>query len=304
VSAKIQAMFATAAKDLADEATPLARRVDAARLLAYASADTASALAAVLTPQSAPELQIAAVRSLSAQDHPGVAGHLLKPWPQLGPSARREVVEQHLAVPARTGQFLDAIEQGQVRSAEIEPARIAQLKAHPTATIRKRAEALFAGQGGADRKKVIDDYAAALTLTGDPAKGKAAFKQHCAACHKLGDEGHDVGPSLLAVVPGKSGEDLLTALLDPNREVDPRYLNYQANTADGRVLTGVVTAETSAAVTLRRSDGVEETVRRADLDSLKSTGLSLMPEGLEQTVSKQDVADLLAFLRHAVAAKK
>ena len=129
------------------------------------------------------------------------------------------------------------------------------------------------------------------------------FKQHCAACHKLAGDGHEVGPNLLATVPGKSGEDLLIALLDPNREVDPRYLNYLANTLDGRSLTGVVVAETSAAITLRRSDGAEDTVRRADLDSLKSSGLSLMPEGLEKSVTKQDVADLLAYLRQTAGGK-
>jgi putative heme-binding domain-containing protein len=196
--------------------------------------------------------------------------------------------------------LLDAVEKGQVKPSEVEPTRIAQLKAHANKVIKARAAKLFAGQGGADRAKLIDEYRAALELTGTADRGKAVFKQHCAACHKLAGEGHEVGPDLLAVVPGKSGEDLLIALLDPNREVDPRYLNYQADTLDGRSLTGVIVAETSAAITLRRGDGAEDSVRRADLDGLKSTALSLMPEGLEKNVTKQDVADLLAYLRQTV----
>ena len=112
-----------------------------------------------------------------------------------------------------------------------------------------------------------------------------------------------MGPNLLAVITGKSTEDLLTAILDPNREVDPRYVNYLANTVDGRVLTGIITAETAGAITLRRSEGGEDTIRRSDLESLRSTGISLMPEGLEKNITKQEMADLIGFVRE-LATKK
>ena len=302
IVAKIRPRFADAAKTIADDSASPAVRADAARMLAFAPFETASpALTGVLAPQAPPEVQLAAVRALAAHDSPAVPALLLKPWAEFGPSVRREVQEQLLATPARISALFQAIEKRQIRANDIEPARIAQLKAHPNAAVRGRATLLFAGQGSADRKQVIEDYRAALDLTGAPDRGRAVFKQHCAACHKLGPDGHEVGQNLLASVPGKSGDDLLVALLDPNREVDPRYLNYLANTEDGRSLTGIVVAETSAAITLRRAEGAEETVRRADLQSLKSTGLSLMPEGLEKSLSKQDVADLLAYLRKAVA---
>jgi putative membrane-bound dehydrogenase-like protein len=301
-AAKIRGRFEEAAKLVGVESADPAARADAARLLAFAPFAAASGpLAAAIAPQSPHEIQLAAVRALAALPDPSVPGLLLKPWPQLGPSVRREVLEQLSATPARVMAVLDAVERGQVKPAEVEPTRVAQWRAHRDGTVRARAAKLFAGQGGADRKKVIDEYRPALELAGDADRGRAVFRQHCAACHKLAGEGHEVGPDLLAVVPGKSGEDLLVALLDPNREVDPRYLNYLANTVDGRSLTGVIVAETSAAITLRRSDGAEDTVRRADLDSLKSSGLSLMPEGLEKNVSKQDVADLFAYLRRTAA---
>jgi putative membrane-bound dehydrogenase-like protein len=303
--ATIRGRFEEAAKVVKDESAATAARADAARLLAFAPLASASGpLAAAIAPQSPQEVQLAAVRALAAQPDPTVPGLLLKAWPQLGPSVRREVLEQLSATPARVAAVLDAVERGQVKPAEVEPTRIAQWKAHRDRAIRARAARLFAGQGGADRKMVIDEYRSALELTGSADRGHAVFKQHCAACHKLAGEGHEVGPDLLAVVPGKSGEDLLVALLDPNREVDPRYLNYVANTLDGRSLTGVIVAETSAAITLRRSDGAEDTVRRADLDSLKSSGLSLMPEGLEKNISKQNVADLFAYLRQVAGKPK
>jgi putative heme-binding domain-containing protein len=108
-----------------------------------------------------------------------------------------------------------------------------------------------------------------------------------------------VGANLLAALPNKSGEDLLAAVLDPNREVDPRYVAYVATTLDGRTLSGVIVAETPTSVTLRRADGAEDTVLRANLEGLRSTRMSLMPEGLERSLTRQDVADLFAYLRTA-----
>ena len=151
--------------------------------------------------------------------------------------------------------------------------------------------------------KVVKEFAPAIELKGDASKGKVLFKTHCAACHQFLGEGNDVGPNLVAALPNKSAEDLLTSLFDPNREVDPRYVNYQALTADGRQLTGIVAVETPTSVTLKRADGATDTVLRANLDSLRSTKLSLMPEGLEKQLKHQDVADLFAYLRSAISGK-
>jgi putative heme-binding domain-containing protein len=180
---------------------------------------------------------------------------------------------------------------------------VAQLKAHQSAAVRARAAEVLAGVVPADRKKLIDAYAPALDRDGDPAKGKVVFKTNCATCHKLDGEGHEVGPDLRATVPGKAKQDLLVAILDPNREVDARYLSYTATLLDGRQLTGILTAEGPGSVTLKRADGVEDVIRRADLDALKSAGVSLMPEGLEKTIPAEAMNDLLAYLATATKPK-
>ena len=285
-------------KILADDKARLEDRTAAVRWLAFAPFESASKSATpFLTPQTPPELQLAAVRSIAAHDDPGVAEALLTGWQQYGPSTRREVLEHLLATAARAAVLLDSIEKKQVKPGELDPARVAQLKVFPQATVRTRAIKLLAGQGTSDRLPVVKEYSKALELTGRVEEGLAVYKKNCAACHKLGDLGHEVGPNLLATIPGKSGDDLLVAIFDPNREVDPRYVNYVASTTDGRTLTGVVVSETAAAVTLRRADGAEDTIRRADLESLKSSGLSLMPDGVEKAMTPQDVADLFAYLR-------
>ncbi|MFO0847643.1 MAG: PVC-type heme-binding CxxCH protein [Gemmataceae bacterium] len=299
--AKLTGRFQSAAATLTHDDAKPAARLAAARLLGFAPFTVAEkALLAGLSTQASGDLQREAVLSLAAHSNPQVADLLLDKWDGLTPNVRREVQEVLLARPDRTAALLAAVEAGKVKPAELDPARVAQLKQHPRADLRAKANRVLAAVGSADRKAVIADYQSALTLSGDAAKGKVVFKAQCASCHKLGGEGHEVGPNLLAVVPGKSGADLLTNVLDPNREVDSRYLNFQAVTLDGRTVTGVVVAESAGGITLRRADGAEDTVRRADLESLKSTGQSLMPEGLEKQVDKQQMADLFAYLRSAV----
>src|SRR5262249_22389283 len=111
-------------------------------------------------------------------------------------------------------------------------------------------------------------------------------------------EGHAVGPDL-ATVGNRTPEALLTQVLDPNRELLPQYSAYVVLTRDGRALTGLIASETQSSVTLRRAEGVEESVARSEIREVRDTGLSLMPEGLERDLSGQDLADLTAYVLSA-----
>jgi putative heme-binding domain-containing protein len=91
-------------------------------------------------------------------------------------------------------------------------------------------------------------------------------------------------------------EAVLLNILDPNREVLPQYVTYMVELKTGRVLTGMITAETANSITIRRADDVEETVVRPQIEELRSTGLSYMPEGLEKQIDVPTMADLLAYL--------
>jgi putative membrane-bound dehydrogenase-like protein len=298
VIAKLRVRFEDAAKRVADESAT--DRVAAAALLALGPFEFAGpALGSVLRPTSPSDLQLAAARGLAAHTDPKVAELLLAGWSGYGPALRREVLDLLLTRPDRTLALLAAIEAKKVASSELDSPRVALLKAHPDTEVKAKAAAVFKATTNADRAKVIADYVTALELKADAAKGRAVFKNTCSACHRLDGVGHDVGPNLLAALPNKSGEDIIASILDPNREVDPRYLNYQVTTADGRILLGIVATETPTSITLRRADGAEDTLLRKDLESLRSTKLSLMPEELEKKLTKQDLADLLAYLRVA-----
>lgn len=89
---------------------------------------------------------------------------------------------------------------------------------------------------------------------------------------------------------------MLLNILDPNREVMPQFISYLLVTTSGRVLTGMIAVETANSLTIRQPDGREETVLRLDIEELRSTGLSYMPEGLEKQIGVPAMADLLAYL--------
>ena len=142
---------------------------------------------------------------------------------------------------------------------------------------------------------MVAAYHKALQLKGDPARGKAIFKKECSACHQLEGVGTPVGAELNAI-RDQGSEAILLNILDPNREVKPQFLTYVLVTNAGRIVTGMIAAETATGLTLRRADGTSETIVRLDIEELRNTGVSFMPEGLEKQIDVPAMADLLAYL--------
>ena len=132
-------------------------------------------------------------------------------------------------------------------------------------------------------------------MQGNRERGKTVFARVCASCHQLAGVGHPVGPSLSALTD-TSPQALLTAVLDPNREVDARYASYSAVLKDGRVLSGLIQAETASAITLKRQDGQADVILRTELEEIKTLGRSLMPEGIENDLKPDELADLFALI--------
>ena len=94
----------------------------------------------------------------------------------------------------------------------------------------------------------------------------------------------------------KSPAYLLQEILDPNKQVDSRYVEYAATTKAGKVIRGIIAAESATSVTLRAAEGKDETLLRTEIDTLESSGRSLMPEGFEKDLTRQDLADVMAHV--------
>lgn len=147
----------------------------------------------------------------------------------------------------------------------------------------------------ASRDEVLRRFRPALELRGDVQHGKALFQQRCQPCHRLGNDGFAVGPDLAGARNGGK-EKLLTSILDPNREVPPNYFGYILDTKEGDSHAGLIVNETASSVTVRQPLGVEVIVARTQIAGMQASKLSLMPEGLEEGLTNQDLADLVHFI--------
>jgi putative membrane-bound dehydrogenase-like protein len=257
--------------------------------------DDVKLLEKLLVPQNSAALQAAAVAALGRSAAERVPEALTAGWNVHSPALKGQILDVLLSRDTWQRRLLDLIEKETIPAAQIDATRRQRLLAHRQDPIRKRAAKLFDGAINTDRRRVLDDYKEAVTLAGDARRGKAVFAKSCSICHRLEGVGHVVGPDLQAL-SNKSPLYLLTEMLDPNRNVDTRYLSYVAVTRSGRTFTGLLASESATSITLRSQEGKEEVLLRAELEELQSTGKSLMPEGLEKELSKQEVADLIAYL--------
>jgi putative heme-binding domain-containing protein len=280
----------------ADRKCSVTDRVAAVRTLDLASFAANQELFRDLLKVAQPrEVQAAALETLARFDQAGVPVLVLEAWPGLSAPLRTGAVEALFSRPAWIAALLDAVEQGKVGRGDVGPARIQLLQTHADARLQTRAARLFADTKLARRQDVVVAYHKALELKGNPARGKAIFKKECSACHQLEGVGTPIGAELNAI--GNQGsEAILLNILDPNRDVRPQFLSYVLVTNTGRIVMGMITAETATGITLRRADGTSETVVRLDIEELRNTGMSFMPEGLENQIDVPAMADLLAYV--------
>jgi putative heme-binding domain-containing protein len=290
-------MFAAAKKVSADDAAPTASRTAALKLLLRTPDQRErdlAILAALLAPQTPRDVQAAAVDYLARQNDPQIPELLLAGWTSHTPALRSQILTALAGRPAWTAALLDALAARRLQPGEVDATVRQQLTTHPKAELRDRAVALFEAPDS-DRQAVVRAWQVALQLSADRRRGQAVFEKKCAACHKFGSQGQEVGPNLAALTD-RSPQGLLTSILDPSRSVEGRFANYVAQTGDGRIVSGLL-VEGGSSVTLVGQEGRRETVLRSDLAELRNTGKSLMPDGLEKDLSQQDLADLVLYLQ-------
>ena len=276
-------------------------RLQAIRLLGLLPWSRASAPLTTCIASTQPrDVQQVAMRVLGSFNEPGVGGELLSRWKQMTPPLREEVVNVLLSRPIWHEALISAMESGEVPVAQVSIPQRGRLAAIRDEKLAARAKKVLEQFVLGTRKEVVEQYQEALKLAGDTNRGQVVYRRECANCHKLRGEGHEVGPSL-ETIQHRSPQEILVHVLDPNREVPPNFLEYVVRLGDGRVLTGLIASETDAGLTLKRAQNQEETVPRSEIEEMASSGKSLMPEGVEQKVSPQEMADLIEYLRKSGA---
>jgi putative membrane-bound dehydrogenase-like protein len=299
--ADITGVLARAKTCAADEQALEATRVQAVQLLAVGSfEESVKTLVSLLNLRQPQGVQLAAISTLARFNDPQVGPQLTRRWETLTPRLRAEAVTVLLARADRATVLLKAIEAGTIRPSELTTAQTKFVRNHSDKGVREFAAKVLTNKPVSTRQQVIDALMPALDLKGDAAHGKKIYEERCISCHRLGGEGHALGPDLVTVK--NSGRDkLLVNILDPNREVRPDFISYVVETKDEESYIGLVANETATSVTIRQAFSKEDVINRSNIRKMQSQGQSLMPEGLEAALAPQDMADLLNYIESAEA---
>ena len=279
-----------------DGGSPEDQRLEAIRFLSHGTLKRGEkTLAPLIEPKQPQAVQIAAIDALTGFDDPGIASLLLGPWASHSPQARSKVLEGLMSRRPWTEALLKAVEDGQVGASQIDLKRRQLMMTHDGEEIREQAVRLFGSQTPGPRQATLDEYRAALTLKGHKERGEEVYDRECIKCHRLSSREHPIGPNLIRGSE-KDPESLLTNILDPNRFVEPQYLSYVVTDQRGGLYTGILSEETSTSITLVEGQDLSNTLQRKDIKEIRATGNSLMPEGLEENISHQEMADLISFI--------
>ena len=299
---RIEALLKRADAAARNNAELLDHRLVAIGLLAQTdpvSPTVARSCKSLIDPQQPAQIQVAAVRGLGQMPDAaaGIALVTKVRWASYSPPVRNAVLSCLMAQPSLVRTLLTALEKGDVPIFSVnEDRRKNNSVRNKDDGIRNRATALFKEIKGNDRMKVYEDYKSILTLKPNPKNGHAVFTRTCTGCHVYGSEGNLVGPDLTGI-RNQPKDVLLLHIIVPEYEIMPTYTCYNVETKDGETMTGLLAAETPNTITLRQALAHEVTLQRANIASMTASTLSLMPDELEKTMSKQDLADLLDFLK-------
>jgi putative membrane-bound dehydrogenase-like protein len=274
-------------------------RLVATELLGYTTFENSGrALGGLLDARNSSELQVKAVASLGRQGDIRGGAFLTekRTWSNYTPRVRSAVIATLVSKPVLIDVMLSAIEQGVIAPSDIPSADRERLIKNKNQMVSQRAEVLFKQFESAGRMQVYEDYRKILVTSADATTGKTVFARACSACHTYAGTGGDVGPDLTGI-KNQPADALLLHTLVPNYEVYPAYQAISVETLDGQSLSGRLIAETEHSLTIRTAFGTDESILRSKISSLSNTGRSLMPEGLEQTMTKEELAHLIAYLK-------
>ena len=267
-------------------------------LLAFDDSSNATTLlSGLLGADHSREVQRAAARSLLQPSRTASFPALLtaERWNAYTPGVRTMLLDRMAGGPEFAPVLLDAIEAGNIPVSAFTSGQREQLRKSKNPELKSRAEKLFAAPGG-NRENAFVEAKAALKLSPVPANGRVVFEKACAACHRLNQQGVAVGPDLFDIRQ-QPKESILYHIVIPEAEIAPNFVNYECELKDGRTLSGLLASENTGNITLRMGQGVEENVARSQIARLTASRLSLMPQELEKTMTAQELADLLAYLK-------
>jgi putative membrane-bound dehydrogenase-like protein len=290
---------------VADERASVALRV---RLLAalgeLGRAESASVLLKLVGGRQPEAIQSAAIDALARFDDADVARSLLGHYPRLSAKAKASARRVLLGRRTWASLFVQAVERKQIDPREVSPEELRPLALHGDnqldGRVRKlwgRVEAATREEKLAEVRRLNNDLRAG---SGDAGAGRAIYKERCATCHRLFNEGGTIGPELTHA-NRFDRQNVLVSIIDPSAVIRKEYLASNVKTTDGRAFTGIVVEDRPGHVTLVTATNDRVRIARAKIDSVEESSTSLMPEGLLRDLKPQQLRDLFAHLERKKA---
>ena len=243
------------------------------------------------------KLGVLALDGLRRTKDSQVAKTLIGHWQDLGPHCRANLIHYLVTERPWVVELIEALEQKRLVYSDLDPIAIEHLSRIPDASLRERSSKVLES-GKSDPSALIVEYLAKMPTNGDTVKGKTVFERQCAICHRDRGELTAVGPNL-ASLKEWTDQAWLTAILDPNRSVEARYRRTMVATDDGNIHVGIMLSETEDWIDLALADGNRERIMKAEIENLRESNQSLMPEGFGTFLTPTDLRHLLEFLRTA-----
>ena len=295
--ARLQRFYAQALDGLQNYGISEPLRAAEIRLLGvspYSYADIGDLLLLQLGGGQSEVIQSAAITSLSSFNNQRIAPALIQRWEVVAPRLRQAALTALLARGDRAEAVLTALERRQTAGNDLSLAQVDYLRTHRDADISRRAVQRF-GPVPVQRPEAMKRFKPALRLPGVADRGRGIFQARCAACHPPDNKVQALGPELVSArIYGK--EKLLTSILEPNVDVRRDSLTYVVETTDGEALIGLLRNENEATITLQQLNGTTVVLPRARVQYLQAQPWSVMPDGLEEGLTPQNMADLLDYL--------
>ncbi|OYV96747.1 MAG: hypothetical protein B7Z73_00200 [Planctomycetia bacterium 21-64-5] len=245
-------------------------------------------------------LNSTALTGLTRFDDPAIGRQLARNYRNFHHSERAAVIETLVSRPSFAGELLDQMAAGAIARGDLGAAQARQIRSFGDAKLTERLAAVWGElrDSPRDKQQLIDtlkrQLSAARLSNADKSRGRAVFAKSCATCHRLFGTGGEIGPDLTGG-NRKNLDYLLSNIVDPSAVVSKDHLMSVLLLSDGRVVNGIVMAETEEAVTVQTAQA-RQVISRSEIEERSPSKLSLMPDGLLQPLQPADIADLFGYL--------
>ena len=250
------------------------------------------------------EIQITAINALSKITGRAQPSSLVSLWPYVLPSNRSQVINIFVYNSRFKEAFLTALESKAIALGEtnLDLEHRRQLIRYSGSSLGNRAKKLFGDEEYSNRISIVDDWLEKLPKNGNARRGEKHFSNLCANCHKSNGKGHALGPELEGL-SHRSVEDLASNIIDPNMAINPKYAPYKIVTKSGETYVGILSNQSANSVSISMPLSISINVNRDNIAQLQSMRSSLMPSGLEKSLTPAGLRDLIEYIRLPTAKK-